>query len=131
MRGRGPIPVLHFFAMESADRGLADARWLRSGGQRRGEGQVHGDVRAFAELAGERNLSSAGIDDGLADGEPQAGAAGGPGTRSVSAPEALEQVREIFGRNAIASVVNFDGNSGTGGNSRRDRAARRRVLHGV
>ena len=53
-----------------------------------------------------------GRDDGFADGQPKTGAALAAGTGFVSAVETLEDVREVFGRDAFAGIGHLEQGAG-------------------
>src|SRR5262249_52327566 len=80
----------------------------RSRGERAKERQADGEGGALAGSALDGNLSAVGIDDRLADAQTEAGSAGGAvaNPRLVGPIEPLEDVRQIFGRDAQAVVAN-------------------------
>ena len=76
-----------------------------------GYGQPDGDGRALALLAGDGDGSPCLFNHGLADGQAQAGAAGGAGAGRIAAVEALKYMGQRLGRYAFALVLDdqFDG----------------------
>ena len=72
-----------------------------SHGQR---GQMHGEHRTSGHAVDGHRAAVRGR-DGLHDGEPETGRAGGAGARGVAAREPFEDMREQVRRNALAVVL--------------------------
>src|ERR1035441_6907933 len=66
--------------------------------------QLHRKGAAHAHFTCYLNAAAVGIDDGLADRQAEPVAALGAGPGLVGAVEALEDVREVFGGNALAGI---------------------------
>src|SRR4051812_12523183 len=72
--------------------------------RRPGARQAHDEDAALVPFGGERQRAAVGLDDALADRQPQAMAAGGARAGLVDAKETLEDVGLVFRRNAAAGV---------------------------
>ena len=72
--------------------------------------QKNTEDAAFSDFAFDCDCAAVGFDDGFANGQAEAGAAGGTGTRSVGTVESREEVRELIGSNSWAGVA--DGETG-------------------
>src|SRR5262245_47022091 len=69
-----------------------------------GRRQAHGEDTAMAVFALDFDTAAVSVHDGLADGQPQAAAALGPGASPVSAVEPFEDMREVGRSDANAGV---------------------------
>ena len=108
--------VIHgenFFARAFAEIGLGRA--AGGGGNRfkpcrvGGGGQLDGEGRAFAGLAGGDDVSAVFTDDAVAQAQAEAGAL----ADFLGGEERIENALEIFGRNAGAIVVDGDAHGGS------------------
>src|SRR5712692_2202013 len=66
--------------------------------------QSHGESGARIALTRYFDAAAVGIDNGLADGQPQTVSSFGPRARFVGAVKALEDVRQVFGGDADSGV---------------------------
>src|SRR5207244_10220620 len=89
---------------------------------------------AASRAADDVDLSAMRFGDPFANGEPEARSRplAGAGARRVRAPEAIEDVRQVTGRDADPGVGDAEGEFAVGGTElQAHAAARRRVFHGV
>src|SRR5918997_967944 len=75
-------------------------------------GEVDEEGRAPADLALHRDVAAVHLDDLLADGEPEAATPGRPRAVFVHPVEALEELIEVFRRDADARVSDAHGHPG-------------------
>ena len=69
---------------------------------------MNGERAADAERAVDGDAAVMGLHDVLDDGQPQAGAAQLAAASAIDAVEALEDARQVLGRDAAAAICDVD-----------------------